>query len=64
MEIFERGIISCSERDALSWSCNLYKWEDYHYHCKVDGEFVWYQGYEEIFYSGEKYMSAFSMVER
>lgn len=27
---------------------------DYHYHCKVDGEFVWYQGYEEIFYLNEK----------
>lgn len=25
---------------------------DYHYHCKVEGEFVWYQGYEEIFYQG------------
>lgn len=27
---------------------------DYHYHCKVDGEFVWFQGYEEIFYMDEK----------
>lgn len=27
---------------------------DYHYHCKVDGEFVWFQGYEEIFYVNEK----------
>lgn len=27
---------------------------DYHYHCKVEGEFVWYQGYEEIFYLNEK----------
>lgn len=27
---------------------------DYHYHCKIDGEFVWFQGYEEIFYSDEK----------
>lgn len=26
----------------------------YHYHCKVDGEFVWFQGYEEIFYMNEK----------
>ncbi len=24
------------------------------YHCKVDGEFVWFQGYEEIFYMDEK----------
>ncbi len=27
---------------------------DYHYHCKVDGEFPWFQGYEEIFYMDEK----------
>lgn len=27
---------------------------DYHYHCKIDGEFVWFQGYEEIFYRDEK----------
>lgn len=27
---------------------------DYHYHCKVDGEFIWFQGYEEIFYMNEK----------
>ncbi|MDD3229823.1 MAG: DUF5680 domain-containing protein [Oscillospiraceae bacterium] len=27
---------------------------DYHYHCKVEGEFIWYQGYEEIFYLEEK----------
>ena len=27
---------------------------DYHYHCKVEGEFVWFQGYEEIFYLDEK----------
>lgn len=27
---------------------------DYHYHCKIDGEFIWFQGYEEIFYLNEK----------
>lgn len=27
---------------------------DYHYHCKAEGEFVWFQGYEEIFYMDEK----------
>lgn len=32
----------------------IYRKGDYHYHCKVEGEFVWYQGYEEIFYTGEK----------
>lgn len=24
----------------------------YSYHCKVDGDFWWYQGYEEIYYDG------------
>ena len=32
----------------------IYSKGDYHYHCKVLGEFVWYQGYEEIFYLDEK----------
>lgn len=32
----------------------IYSKGDYHYHCKVDGEFVWFQGYEEIFYMDEK----------
>ena len=36
---------------------------DYHYHCKIDGEFVWFQGYEEIFYIDEKYMSVIFMEE-
>ncbi|HKL79012.1 MAG TPA: DUF5680 domain-containing protein [Mobilitalea sp.] len=26
----------------------------YSYHCKVDGDFEWYQGYEEIFYDSIK----------
>ena len=32
----------------------IYTKGDYHYHCKVDGEFVWFQGYEDIFYLDEK----------
>lgn len=32
----------------------IYTKGDYHYHCKVDGEFIWFQGYEEIFYLDEK----------
>lgn len=32
----------------------IYSKGDYHYHCKVAGEFVWFQGYEEIFYRDEK----------
>lgn len=32
----------------------IYAKGDYHYHCKVDGEFIWFQGYEEIFYLNEK----------
>lgn len=32
----------------------IYTKGDYHYHCKVEGEFIWFQGYEEIFYLDEK----------
>lgn len=32
----------------------IYTKGDYHYHCKIEGEFIWYQGYEEIFYVDEK----------
>lgn len=32
----------------------IYTKGDYHYHCKADGGFVWFQGYEEIFYMNEK----------
>ena len=32
----------------------IYTKGDYTYHCKVEGEFIWYQGYEEIFYADEK----------
>ncbi len=32
----------------------IYTKGDYHYHCKVDGEFIWFQGYEDIFYLDEK----------
>ena len=32
----------------------IYTKGDYHYHCKVTGDFVWFQGYEEIFYMDEK----------
>ena len=32
----------------------IYSRGDYHYHCKVDGEFTWFQGYEDIFYGEEK----------
>ena len=32
----------------------IYTKGDYSYHCKVDGEFIWFQGYEEIFYLDKK----------
>ena len=32
----------------------FYQNGEYSYHCKTDGEFVWFQGYEEIFYEKEK----------
>ena len=32
----------------------IYTKGDYRYHCKVNGEFIWFQGYEEIFYLNRK----------
>ncbi len=32
----------------------IYAKGDYHYHCRTEGEFIWYQGYEEIFCVDEK----------
>lgn len=32
----------------------IYTQGDYRYHCKVEGAFVWFQGYEDIFYLDEK----------
>lgn len=32
----------------------IYVKGNYHYHCKVDGAFAWFQGYEEIFYIDRK----------
>jgi transcriptional regulator with XRE-family HTH domain len=32
----------------------IYTKGDYNYYCKVEGEFVWYHGYEEIFYLEKK----------
>lgn len=33
---------------------SIYTKGDYHYHCKIEGEFIWFQGYEEIFYQEER----------
>lgn len=32
----------------------FYQNGEYTYHCKIEGEFLWFQGYEEIFYGNEK----------
>lgn len=32
----------------------IYRKGEYSYHCKVQGEFVWFQGYEEIFYGNQR----------
>lgn len=40
--------------DAPFRGPEIYTKGDYRYHCKVTGEFVWFQGYEEIFYMNEK----------
>lgn len=37
----------------------IYQNGEYHYHCRAEGEFSWYQGYEEIFYQNEKIYECF-----
>lgn len=32
----------------------IYTKGDYVYHCRVNGDFIWFQGYEEIFYMENK----------
>lgn len=32
----------------------IYRKGDYHYYCRVEGEFDWYRGYEEIFYGDKR----------
>lgn len=32
----------------------IYTKGEYRYHCMVSGEFIWFQGYEEIFYRDKK----------
>lgn len=36
-----------------------YESGDYIYKCKIDGNFHWFQGYEEIFYKGNKVYECF-----
>lgn len=33
---------------------DIYTNGEYRYHCKTEGKFTWYQGYEEIFYMEER----------
>ncbi|MDD3919969.1 MAG: DUF5680 domain-containing protein [Eubacteriales bacterium] len=37
----------------------IYQNGEYSYHCRVEGAFVWYQGYEEIFYREDKIYECF-----
>lgn len=36
----------------------VYQNGEYKYHCIINGEFEWFQGYEEIFIIIERYMNA------
>lgn len=42
----------------------IYTKGDYHYHCRADGEFVWFQGYVDVFYLNEKIMNVIFMEVR
>lgn len=51
---FLKEVLMTTPTDFPCRGPEIYTKGDYHYHCKVDGEFIWYQGYEEIFYQNEK----------
>lgn len=51
---FLKEVLMCVPEDLPFRGPEIYTKGDYHYHCKVNGEFIWFQGYEEIFYMDEK----------
>lgn len=51
---FLKEVLLAVPRELPYRGPEIYTKGDYRYHCKVDGEFVWFQGYEAIFYLDEK----------
>ncbi len=51
---FLKEVLMAVPRELPFRGPEIYTKGEYRYHCKVDGEFVWFQGYEEIFYENEK----------
>lgn len=51
---FLKEVLSQVSEDLPYREPTIFTKGDYHYHCKIEGEFVWFQGYEEIFYLKEK----------
>ncbi len=51
---FLKEVLKEVPADAPFRGPKIYTKGDYRYHCKVDGEFVWFRGYEEIFYMDDK----------
>lgn len=51
---FLKEALMAVSKDAPFRGPEIYTRGDYLYHCKVDGGFSWFQGYEEIFYLDQK----------
>lgn len=51
---FLKEVLSNVTQDFPYRGPKIYTKGDYHYHCKIDGAFDWFQGYEEIFYKSDK----------
>ena len=51
---FLKEVLARVDKDYPYRGPLFYEKEDYEYHCSVNGEFEWFQGYEEIFYKGNK----------
>lgn len=51
---FLKEVLSKVSADFPYRGPRIYTKGDYCYHCKINGEFIWFQGYEDIFCLNEK----------
>lgn len=52
-DFLKKALLNVTEEMPYRGPC-IYTEGEYHYHCRVEGDFFWFQGYEEIFYGTRK----------
>lgn len=57
-DFLKNALLLASEVMPYRGPC-IYTDGDYHYHCRVEGQFSWFQGYEEIFYRNQRIYECF-----